>query len=74
MTAAPRGPAPGRLSPEAVSGDHKPRVIPRVIEGQHDDYTLFYAGCVCGWVRESGNTQRENATRAARRHVTEAQS
>lgn len=63
---APGGPA---------SGGHKPRVIPKVVEDRHDDYTLFYAACSgCGWIRETGNTQRENATRAARRHVTEAQS
>lgn len=34
----------------------------------------YRAWCPCGYYRQQTNTKRENAIRAARRHVQEAQS
>lgn len=51
------------------TGKHHPRAVP--VFGT--DGTVFRACCSCGWYRQDTNTQRQNAVRAARRHVQETQ-
>lgn len=68
MTHAP--PPPRALT---GGGGHHPIVVIETI-GNVAWTALYRAACSCGYRRETTNTKRENAIRAARRHVQEAQS